>query len=93
MHMDEAGLLRAIFTSATDYGIITLDNAGHVMTWNVGAERITGFGHDDMVGNHLRIIFTPEDCAQDMPQREIETARPTTAGSCARTARASGPTA
>jgi diguanylate cyclase (GGDEF)-like protein/PAS domain S-box-containing protein len=75
--MDKTGLLKAIFDSATDYAIITLNNSGHVTTWNTGAELITGYSQAEIIGKDSSIIFTPEDRAQGVPQQEFETARRT----------------
>jgi diguanylate cyclase (GGDEF)-like protein/PAS domain S-box-containing protein len=72
--MDDSGLLEAIFTSATDYGIIVTDNAGIVTSWNAGAETVTGFRRDEIVGRSADVIFTEEDRARNVPQTEAENA-------------------
>jgi hypothetical protein len=38
MRMHETGILKAIFDSAADYAIITMDRFGNITTWNAGAE-------------------------------------------------------
>lgn len=69
--IDPRSLLNSIYKSAIDFGIITLDKRGIVTTWNTGAEYITGFKADEMIGNPADGIFTPEDRAAHVPQKEI----------------------
>ena len=42
---------------------------------DLGAERILGFGEQDILGRPGKIIFTPEDRKKKEPERELETAR------------------
>jgi len=72
--MKSADLLQAIFASATDYAIITMDAGGDIQTWNAGAEKITGFRFSEVIGQPLAIIFTPEDCATGAPDLEFSNA-------------------
>ena len=51
----------AILASATDYAIFTLDTAGTVTSWNVGAERLMGWTEAEAIGLDGRRLFTPED--------------------------------
>ncbi|HEU4709392.1 MAG TPA: diguanylate cyclase, partial [Methylophilaceae bacterium] len=69
--IDPRSLLNSIFRSAVDFAIITFDRRGNVTTWNSGAEHITGFKADEMIGNPADAIFTPEDRAAHVPQREF----------------------
>ncbi|MEG3898031.1 MULTISPECIES: PAS domain S-box protein [unclassified Microcoleus] len=66
--------LQLILDSAKDYAIFTLDTGGHVTTWNAGAERLLGYTEAEIVGQHGRIIFTPEDSAAGKPELERHTA-------------------
>ncbi len=45
-----------------------------ITRWNRGAENIFGFSEAEAVGQHSRIIFTPEDRERGVPEQEIETA-------------------
>lgn len=69
--IDPRSLLNSIYKSAVDYAIITFDKRGNVTTWNAGAEHITGFKADEMIGNSANPIFTPEDRAAHVPQKEF----------------------
>jgi PAS domain S-box-containing protein len=66
---------RLLVESARDFGIFTLDREGRVVTWNTGAERITGYPAEEIVGQNGRILFTPEDQARGEAERELEMAR------------------
>ncbi|MEG4532174.1 PAS domain-containing protein [Microcoleus sp. D2_18a_D3] len=62
--------LQLILDSAKDYAIFTTDTDGHVTSWNAGAERVLGYTEAEIVGQHGRIIFTPEDSAAGKPEAE-----------------------
>jgi|GEM_PF-3458548 len=62
---------RAIFNSASEMAIIVTDTDGHVTDWNVGAERILGWSADEMRGQTVERIFTPEDRAIRRAQEEM----------------------
>lgn len=72
--MNDAKLLEAIYVSATNHAIITMDMQGNVTSWNLGAENILGFKREEMLGKTASIIFTPEDCALSVPQQEFDSA-------------------
>jgi two-component system CheB/CheR fusion protein len=67
--------LRLLVESVTDYAIFTMDVEGRINGWNPGALRMFGFTEAEAVGQHTRIIFTPEDQEQNVPEMELETAR------------------
>src|SRR6185312_8732150 len=52
----------------------TTDTHGRVTTWNAGAERVLGFRQAEIVGQHIRSIFTPEDNEHGLPEREMSQA-------------------
>lgn len=62
---------RQVVDSATDTAIITTDLAGKVTSWSKGASRILGWEADDMIGRTLDILFTAEDRARGIVQREM----------------------
>src|SRR4051812_14507132 len=68
-------LLRLIIESATDYAIIALDRQGGITSWNVGAERLTGFAGDEIIGADGDVLFMPEDRAAGAPESERAIAR------------------
>jgi PAS domain S-box-containing protein len=66
---------RLIVQSVRDYGIIMLDNSGRVASWNEGAERITGYTAEEIVGRHFSVFYQEEDLARGKPHRELRLAR------------------
>jgi PAS domain S-box-containing protein len=67
---EDADLLHLIFESATDFAVFAEDRAGHVIRWNTGAERLTGYSEQEILGENGDIIFTAEDRAAGAPERE-----------------------
>ena len=65
---------RLLVESVADYAIFMLDAAGHVETWNLGAERIKGYRADEIIGKHFSIFYPPEDVAAGKTERELEIA-------------------
>ncbi len=70
----ERSLFQLAVENATDFAIFTTDLAGIVTSWNAGAERLTGFRSEDIVGQSSNLIFTPEDRAAGEPEFEREQA-------------------
>ncbi|GLO03589.1 hypothetical protein PPUJ13061_34880 [Pseudomonas putida] len=60
--------------SVVDYAIYMLDPTGHVVSWNAGAQRIKGYGADEVIGQHFSLFFTPQDCADGRPERLLRQA-------------------
>lgn len=65
---------RILVESAHDYAIFMLDPQGNVVSWNKGAERVTGFGEEGILGRPGAILFTPEDRAAGAPEHEMREA-------------------
>jgi len=63
-------LFRLIIESARDFAIYTADLDRRVLTWNPGAERITGFSEREIVGLSSDLIFVPEDRVRGVPEAE-----------------------
>lgn len=61
---------RLLVDGVHDYGIFGLDGKGHVVSWNIGAERITGYVADEVVGAHFS-KFYPDDTRQTHPAQEL----------------------
>ncbi len=71
---DAEEYLRLMVESVKDFAIFTVDPQGLVVSWNPGAERLFGYSEQEILRNHLSILFTPEDRAAGIPEREIATA-------------------
>ncbi|MCO6415864.1 PAS domain S-box protein [Siccirubricoccus sp. KC 17139] len=66
--------LHLILDSTADYAIFTTDLDRRITSWNAGAERVLGWTEKEILGRPADIIFTPEDRAAGVPQREAATA-------------------
>ena len=66
--------LRLMVESVKDFAIFTVDPQGRIVSWNPGAERLFGYPEPEILGQHLETLFTPEDRAGGVPEREIATA-------------------
>jgi PAS domain S-box-containing protein len=65
---------RVLIDQVTDYAIFMLDPAGHVITWNLGAERIKGYRRSEILGKHISVFYTAEDLAQKRPATLLRSA-------------------
>ena len=54
-----------------DYAIFMTDAANLVLRWNLGAERILGYGEDEIKGHSASRFFTPEDLARGEDEKEL----------------------
>ena len=59
---------------AHDYAMILLDPAGCIQSWNTGAERILGYTEEDVLGQPIDLMFTPEDRVQGVPAEKLKRA-------------------
>jgi PAS domain S-box-containing protein len=66
---------RQIVEGAEDFAIVTQDDDGVILSWNRGAERLTGFSETEAVGSCSSLFFTDEDIAAGIPDHEMNRAR------------------
>ena len=71
---EASGLYRLLVESVKDYAIFALDTAGHIISWNAGAERFKGYTEPEILGKHYSVFYPPEDAAAGKPRRLLETA-------------------
>ena len=62
---------RLLVESMQDYAIFMLDPEGQVTSWNIGAERIEGFQHEEIIGEPFARFYTTEDQAQGFPEQAL----------------------
>src|SRR5581483_1705234 len=65
---------KLLVESIRDYAIFMLDEAGHVLTWNAGAERFKGYRAEEIIGQHFSIFYPEEAKRKRWPQHELEVA-------------------
>ncbi len=70
----ELELYRLMVETAADYAIFRLDPAGHIASWNAGAERITGYRAAEIIGHHYSCFYPPEDNAPAVAGSDLEVA-------------------
>ena len=56
---EQERLLAAVCANSAD-AIISLDNHGHVTTWNRGAEMMFGYAAEEILGEHFKLIVPSE---------------------------------
>src|SRR3954469_5189723 len=70
-----ADIPRLLVESVRDYAIFALDAAGHVSSWNIGAERLKGYTRSEILGRHFSVFYPPQDIAAGKPDRELTDAQ------------------
>ena len=66
---------REIVEGAEDFAIVLINDSGMISDWNSGAGRILGWTREQAVGQPFRLIFTPEDVAEGVPEGEMSRAQ------------------
>jgi len=65
---------RLLLEGIEDYAICMLDAEGRVTSWNYGAQRITGYSADEILGQSFEQFYPPEDVAAGRPAAQLRTA-------------------
>jgi PAS domain S-box-containing protein len=65
---------RLLVESAKDYAIFMVDPEGRIAEWNGGAERLFGYGEEEIVGESGSLLFVPEDVRRGVPEEELRRA-------------------
>ena len=63
----EAGMVDEV----VDYAIFLCAPDGEATSWNAGAQRIFGYAEQEIVGRSGTMLFTPEDQAAGVPEKEL----------------------
>ncbi|MGF6529142.1 PAS domain-containing protein [Variovorax sp. PvP013] len=67
--------MRLVAESMRDYAIITMDEAGVIVTWSPGAEKIFGYSPKEAIGQPFGLIFQEEHRLAALPEQELAKAR------------------
>jgi PAS domain S-box-containing protein len=67
--------LRLLVEGVKDYAIYMLDPEGKVMSWNSGAECITGYQSSEIIGHNFCCFFRQEDILNHIPKQQLEIAK------------------
>src|SRR5215204_6834780 len=65
---------RLMVEGVKDYAIFMLDPGGCVTTWNDGAERIVGYGEEEILGRHFSSFYPEEDVERGHPEDVLRAA-------------------
>ncbi|MCD5987477.1 PAS domain S-box protein [Pseudomonas sp. CDFA 553] len=63
-----------IVEGAEDFAIITYDAQGMVTSWNIGAQRVVGYGAEEVVGRKGDFFYTDMDQAERVFHNELKVA-------------------
>ncbi|MBI5041307.1 MAG: PAS domain S-box protein [Gammaproteobacteria bacterium] len=65
---------RLLVEGVSNYAIYMLDPEGRITSWNTGAERITGYQSQDVIGTHYSRFYTVEDVQRGRPSIQLRMA-------------------
>jgi PAS domain S-box-containing protein len=65
---------RLLVERVKDYAIFMLDPHGYVISWNSGAERISGYETMEIIGRHFSCFYPPEDVNKSKPDTGLKIA-------------------
>ncbi|HLW78330.1 MAG TPA: PAS domain S-box protein, partial [Terriglobia bacterium] len=65
---------RLLVEGVKDYALVMLDPGGRVVSWNSGAERIAGYGAEEILGQHFSRFYVAEDVERRKPEHGLEEA-------------------
>ena len=57
-----------------DYAIFMLDPTDVIASWNSGAQRSKGYTAGEIIGQHFRVFYPPEEQARQHPEYELRVA-------------------
>ena len=68
-------LYRLLVHDLVEYAVFLIETNGCLATWNKGVESILRYPKADFVGRSIDMLFTPEDRALGIPERELVSAQ------------------
>lgn len=68
---NDNGIYHLMVDSVLDCAILKLDVDGRVCTWNPGAERITGYRAQEVLGRHFSVFFPWDKSRRGTPEQEL----------------------
>ena len=74
-HLSDKQRFDLLVDALSDYAIYLLDPDGFIASWNASAERINGYRHGEIIGQHFSRFFTAEDQAAGVPEKILAGAR------------------
>ncbi len=71
---EERECFRLLVENVKDYAIFMLNPVGEVVSWNPGAETITGYLSSEIIGQHFSCFYTREDIEEEVPWKALRLA-------------------
>src|SRR5436305_15264044 len=62
---------KQLMEKVTDFAIIFKDADGIIEEWSVAAERLFGWSREEAIGKSIHMIYTPDDLAKGISEREM----------------------
>ena len=69
--------LRNFVESVQDYAMFMVDLEGVIQSWNSGAERITGYTAEEIIGHNCSRFLSPEDVGAGKAEESLQTVKET----------------
>lgn len=69
--------LRVLVAGITDYAIVMLDPNGYVVSWNAGAQYVSGYRADEVIGMPFAKFYSPEDVMHGRPAEVLRIVKAT----------------
>jgi PAS domain S-box-containing protein len=69
---DSEDKYRSIIQGIQDYAIVMMDPQGQIVSWNSGAERMSGRNAEEIIGRNFSVSFSESDVAEGRPQRILQ---------------------
>jgi PAS domain S-box-containing protein len=66
---------RLLVEGLRDYAIFMLDAEGRVASWNAGAQRLTGFAQEEIIGRHFSVFYSKEAAEAKWPEQQLALSR------------------
>src|SRR5579884_1643447 len=73
--LSDAGQLAFLLDALTEYAVCMLDAEGAVATWNAGAERISGYRADEILGKPFTEFFALDERASAAARQMLTEAK------------------
>jgi two-component system sensor kinase FixL len=70
-------LALSLVQAMTDVALFLLDRDGLIVSWNPGAEQITGWREDEVLGRHFSIFYPEEEARSGAAERQLALVRET----------------
>ncbi len=67
--------LQSVIDQIQDYAIVTLGPDGLIRGWNLGAERVTGYRAEEVLGRSFEIFYPIQDRQSGLPHRLLAEVR------------------